>query len=209
MKKEDVLLKHFGKFYSEELGIQVKKGWKEIFKWFLASLLFGKPIGENLVKRTYRQFEKARLLDPGSILKAGWDRLVEILDAGGYVRYDFSTADKLLEIMRYLEKNPLRKIYGSARDSQELEKELEKIKGIGPTTVNIFLRELRHVLKKADPEISPLALLAAERFGIKLEKQKTEEFARLETALLRLGKNFCRKRRCGSCPVRKFCSNPF
>jgi len=30
-------------------------------------------------------------LDPEKILEAGWDKLVEVLDRGHYVRYDFST----------------------------------------------------------------------------------------------------------------------
>ncbi|MBN2187383.1 MAG: hypothetical protein JW732_08065 [Dehalococcoidia bacterium] len=33
---------------------------------------------------------------PQIILEAGWDKSVEILDSGSYVRYDFSTASNLL-----------------------------------------------------------------------------------------------------------------
>jgi hypothetical protein len=36
-------------------------------------------------------------LTPKQILKTGWDDLVKILDEGGYTRYDFKTADRLLE----------------------------------------------------------------------------------------------------------------
>jgi hypothetical protein len=35
-------------------------------------------------------------------VKTGWDGLVSTLDAGGYVRYDFKTATKLLEVMKNL-----------------------------------------------------------------------------------------------------------
>ena len=86
-----------GKIYSEDLGIDLKSGKEpELFKWFLACLLFGKPIQQEVAKRTYFEFEKEELLAPQKILEAGWDNLVEVLDRGHYVRYDFSTATKLL-----------------------------------------------------------------------------------------------------------------
>ncbi|MCJ7633095.1 hypothetical protein MUP77_11975, partial [Candidatus Bathyarchaeota archaeon] len=63
----------------------------------LASLLFGAPITESSVVKTYNCFQKHGVLTPKQILKTGWDDLVKILDEGGYTRYDFKTADKLLE----------------------------------------------------------------------------------------------------------------
>ncbi len=39
---------------------------------------------------------------PETIVKTGWDGLVSALDAGGYVRYVFKTATKLLEVMKNL-----------------------------------------------------------------------------------------------------------
>ncbi|MEM5798685.1 MAG: hypothetical protein QXP39_01385 [Candidatus Aenigmatarchaeota archaeon] len=199
-KKDDieVLIKRFGQLYSEELGIDLKsKKWSEIFKWFLAALLFGKPIGESIVKKTYKKFADAGLITPEKILSAGWDRLVEILDEGGYVRYDFSTADKLLEVMDVLKNYPLEKIYKDAKNSKDLERILMDIRGIGPVTVNIFLRELRHILPKADPEFSPFVNLAAKRLKIDLNKydRHTEKFVRLEVALLRLGKVWAHKKK--------------
>ncbi|HLG29262.1 MAG TPA: hypothetical protein VI387_03550, partial [Candidatus Brocadiales bacterium] len=70
------IIDKFGALYSEQLGINLdSKKEEEIFKWFLASLLFGKRIGENIAARTYKEFEKAGILTPQAILKAGWDRL--------------------------------------------------------------------------------------------------------------------------------------
>ncbi len=103
------IVNKFGELYSEQLGINLdSKKDGEISKWFLASLLFGKRIGEDLAARTYKEFEKAGILTPQAIIETSWDSLVRILDVGGYVRYDFSTADKLLEIMGQLLKE-----YGS------------------------------------------------------------------------------------------------
>ena len=191
------LISQFGYLYSTELGINVKtKNEKEIFKWFLASILFGKRISENIAIKTYREFEKAGILGPSEILKAGWDKLVQVLDAGGYVRYDFSTATKLLEINRGLldkyGENPLIKIHEIAKDKKELESTLQSFKGIGPVTTNIFLRELRTVWKKADPEPLPVVKKLARKYKIDLNKfnRKTVKFIRLEAALIRIRKKY-------------------
>ena len=206
-----LLLKNFPKTYSEELGIDLKsKKPKEIFKWFLASILFGHRISETIAKNTYREFEKEGLLSPEAILDAGWDELVRVLDNGGYVRYDFSTASALLEIMRVLKEKygSLEKLYEKSKDSRELETRLQEFKRVGPTTVNIFLRELRAIWPKADPKVSCFVKLAANNLEIDLKKfsKKSEKFIHLESALLRLVKNYCSKKRCNLCNFHKFCA---
>jgi len=186
------LVKQFGQLYSEQLGIKPKKGEKEIFKWFLASLLFGKRIGENIAMNTYRTFAKCGLTTPQKILDAGWDRLVEVLDAGGYVRYDFSTADKLLDICSKLKKEygSLTGLHKKASDGKDLELRLRAFKGIGPVTTGIFLRELRVVWPKANPEPSAVVKECAKKMGIDLKRfdRKSKKFARVECAIVRARK---------------------
>jgi hypothetical protein len=53
--------------------------------------------------RTSRCFDRHRVTTARRIIDAGWDRLVSILDEGGYTRYDFSTADKLLKVFGHLQ----------------------------------------------------------------------------------------------------------
>ena len=77
--------------YSRELGLDLRKP-RDRFKWFLASMLFAKRISSEIARKTYKLFEAEGLTTPDALLRAGWDKLVEVLDAGGYVRYDFSTA---------------------------------------------------------------------------------------------------------------------
>jgi len=133
-------------------------------------------------------------LSPKAILAAGWDRLVKILDTGGYVRYDFSTATKLLEISKDLltkyGEEPLTAIHKTAKNNNELESILQSFRGIGPVTTNIFLRELRDVWEKANPEPLPIVKIVAQRFNIDFDKLncKAEEFIRLEVALIRVRK---------------------
>src|SRR3984893_19214127 len=91
------------KIYAKDLGIDLaSKQETEYFKWFLASLLFGKPIQQEVAKRTYFEFVKEGLVTPVAIRQAGWDKLVEVLERGHYVRYDFSTATKLLDVSKAL-----------------------------------------------------------------------------------------------------------
>src|SRR5689334_22002006 len=84
-----------------ELGINLSSRTEtEYFKWFLACLLFGKPVQQAVAKRAFLELIQEGITSPDTILDAGWDRLVEILDEGHYVRYDFSTATKLLDVSR-------------------------------------------------------------------------------------------------------------
>ena len=189
--------------YSQELGLDLETE-EDRFKWFLASTLFAKRISSEVAKRTYREFEKEGIVTPESIIEAGWDKLVEVLDSGGYVRYDFSIASNLLEIAASLRKKygSLEVLYTQSKDSQDLEKRLLEFKGVGPTTVNIFLRELKAVWEKARPQISPLAKEVASKLGLGQEKL---EFATVESALVRLNLEFCKRRKCSGCHVREEC----
>ena len=229
MDKEitDSLIKNSGEKYSEILGIDLKTGDDmEIFKWFLASVLFGAPIAETSVIKTYKCFESRGVLTPEKILDAGWEGLVEILDDGGYTRYDFKTSDKLLMVMGNLTtlyRGSLNLLHEQSLNSSHLEKRIKDLgKGIGEVTVSIFLRELRNIWKKADPKPTPLVILAAKNLGIIKEKRpekaleelkefwrKNEitgkSFVNFETALLRLGKDFCRKGKCRRCILRGSC----
>jgi endonuclease III len=224
-----ILLKALGERFSSSLNIDLSSAdSKEVFKWFLASILFGARISETIVINTYRQFEKEDVLSAQKIIDTGWDGLVRILDDGGYVRYDFKTATKLLEIMGTLielYQGNLNKLHLKAKDSSDLENRLQSLgKGIGDVTVNIFLRELRGVWQKADPLPSDLVILSARNLGLLSSKLKSKkeilnelksvyqknkgrgkDFVDFEAGLLRLGKDFCRKEKCEMCVVENFC----
>jgi endonuclease III len=85
------------------------------------------------------------LVTPEAILEAGWNRLVTVLDRGHYVRYDFSTATKLLEICRTLKERygSLANLLRRADRERDLAARLPEFRGIGPVTARIFLRGMR------------------------------------------------------------------
>jgi endonuclease III len=222
-----MLVEKLGARYSEILGINLEsRREEEIFKWFLAAILFGAPIRESSAIRTYKCFERYGILAPSRIIETGWDGLVRVLDEGGYTRYDFKTADKLLEVMNNLVAKyggSLSRLHEGVKDPRDLEAEIMALgRGIGRVTVNIFLRELRGVWEKAKPDPQEFVVLAAGNLGIIRDDvegdalQQLEEFwaknrvpdksfMNFESALLRLGRDFCRKRRCLQCMVRSYC----
>jgi endonuclease III len=136
------------KIYAKELGIDLSsKQEAACFKWFLACLLFGKPIQQEVARRTFFEFENAGLTNPDAIIQAGWDKLVEVLDRGHYVRFDYSTATKLLEVCKALKEKygTITNLLKQARSIDELSSRLQEFKGIGQKTAEIFLRDIRPV----------------------------------------------------------------
>lgn len=164
------MVRQFGGRYADQLGIYLSEGKpNQVYQWFIAALLFGARISETIAIHTYRELAHAGMLSPNHMVDACWDRLVQILDHGGYVRYDFKTATKLLDVNRALiqeYRGDLNRLHESAVDAADLERRLKALgKGIGDVTVSIFLRELRGIWPKADPSPSERVVLAAKALG--------------------------------------------
>ena len=217
------LVKSRGGRYAGTLDIDLAAAdGGERFKWFLAAVLYGTRISESLATRTWREFAVRDVLAPDRIVATGWDGLVGILDAGGYVRYDYKTATKLLAICATLMEDyggSLDALHGTAADPRDLENRIKALgKGIGDTTVDIFLRELRGTWAKADPPLSPLALAAAVALGYlrqdahdparalarlrqlwAADGQPAQDFADFEAALVREGLRLRRQHPCKNC----------
>jgi endonuclease III len=221
------LLHRLGGKFSSALGLDVTLGPHERQKWFLAALLYGARISGNMAVRTFHVFMERDVWSPQHILTQGWDNLVALLDAGGYARYDFKTATKLLKVMETLMTEyagDLELLAKTASDYEDLESRLRSLApGVGPTTVNIFLRELRGIWALATPPLSSLAQLAAEHLQL-LERGLSPQaalakltvaweahpvpgfdLADLEAALVRLGRDHCRKAASHTCPLKHWC----
>ncbi|MCK4278629.1 MAG: hypothetical protein KAW82_05555 [Desulfurellaceae bacterium] len=206
-----------GGCYSKELNINLKeRDDNEIFKWFIASLLFGARIRENIAKNTYFSLAHKNILFPKGFIQNSREDIVTILDEGGYARYDFKTATKLISASKNLTNNyngSLNNLYYQSKNEKDLEKKIKALaKGIGPVTTNIFLRELRDIWKKTKPPFSRFTIYGAQSLGIKDLRKIWEEnriegftFADFESAFLKLGKNFCLKKKCKICPVKNYC----
>ncbi|MGC9103780.1 MAG: hypothetical protein ACP5JF_03190 [Candidatus Methanodesulfokora sp.] len=221
------LVSSLGGRFSLYLGIKLsEKEERELFRWLLASSLLGAPIREGTAFKAFKAIER-EASSPQEVVRLGWDRIVELLDISGYTRYDFKTADKLIEMSNNLIERydgSLNRLHDEAEDSIGLEFKIRGLaKGIGPETVVIFLRELRGIWRKADPPLSSLAFLAAKNIGIKagdkreavrellsmwkMEGGDVKNFVDLESALVRLGRDYCKRRRCRICPASGICSS--
>lgn len=187
--------------YSEELGIDLaKRSDSAYFRWFLASLLFGARISETTAKNTYRSFIRHGLTNPQRIHDAGWDFLVyPVMREGGYVRYDGRKSTQVLRDCEMLIADyggSLTRLHHAARDARELEERLLAFYGVGPVTMNIFLREMRPFWAKADPDPLPAVRQLAKRLSVDLDRyrRKSLKFARIEAGLIRRRHELARKR---------------
>jgi uncharacterized protein YfbU (UPF0304 family) len=190
--------------YSKDLRIDLTEPSGR-FKWFLASILFGARISEKIASNTYRSFERSGIDTVEKIVSAGWDELVRVLDEGGYVRYDFSTATKLLNIMEILkeEYGSLDGLYDQSSDTNDLERRLKGFEGIGAVTTHIFLREMRGIWD-VNPNVPDKVKEIAGNLDIDLNVGG-EKLARIETALVKLNLRYCKHKGCVKCPMREYC----
>ena len=188
--------------YSEELGLNLNKP-SDRFLWFLASMLFAKRISVEIAMNTFKVFLMKGLTNPYAILKADWSNVVDALDLGGYVRYDFSTATNILKTMKLLVDRyggSIDEVYRRAEDQKDLERRLMEFNGVGPVAVNIFLREMRGIWMRIKPKPSKTAFEIATRLG--LDEKYVETY---EARLIRVYIEYCKKHKCEICPLKKYC----
>lgn len=191
--------------YSEDLGLDLADP-SDWFSWFLAASLFAKPIGTATALRTASLLIHSGVRTPRQVERTGWEELVRLLDSGGYVRYDFSTADRLLEIARAVGETDLLRTLANEPRFRKVEEQLTRIRGVGPKTVEVFLRELQGRWKSAPPW-SKEARQAAQRLGIDLGGAVFSPSRRrkIESGLVRLWIGHCKRRRWQDCPMARDC----
>jgi hypothetical protein len=96
-------------------------------------------------KKSRVELEREHVTSPYSIRKAGWQRLVHVLDDARYVRYDESTATRLLQAADTLKERyggSMRAVVKQLHDRGELSRRLQEFNGIGPKASQIFVRDL-------------------------------------------------------------------
>lgn len=163
------LVEELGGRFSTEIGIAVDQGGREVERWFLAATLFGTRISVPIVERTYRVLDEAGVRTIADVPGRTWDELVSLLDAGGYVRYDFRTATRLQALATVVGDRyggRIGTLGAAAREPSELEAALDALPGWGPVTVQLFLRELRGVWPAANPPLDERAAWAARHLGL-------------------------------------------
>lgn len=131
---------------AKDLGIDLAQGdERELFKWFIASFLFGKRIQQDIAVQAYKVIiDKYQRDSPAKLGHCTWQEIVDMLGEGHYVRYDESTAERLLALCEKLNTQydgKVSALHQASENRAELEKRLQDFTGIGPKTVEIFMRE--------------------------------------------------------------------
>ena len=89
---------------------------------------------------------------PQKIINHSWQQLVDLLGKGNYTRYDESTAHNLLDMSHTLIREnhgSLLNMYDCSTDEKDFVQKLQKLKGVGPKTSEIFMREAQPALAVA------------------------------------------------------------
>lgn len=121
-----------------------------LFKWLIASFLMGKRIRSQIAADAYKVIiDKHQRDTPRKLAACTHAELVKMLGEGGYARYDESTAERLLKLSKKLNEEyggKIMNIREASDDRADFEKRLADFEGIGPKTVEIFMRDAREVL---------------------------------------------------------------
>lgn len=129
-----------------DLGFEVlPRDEPSLFKWFLASFLFGNRISQGIAADTWRVIVEVHGHDtPRKLGACSHVQLVRMLGEGGYRRYDESTATRLSLLCQALIEDYDGCITGIAEAAdgrEDFERRLLAFKGVGPVTLGIFMRE--------------------------------------------------------------------
>ena len=134
-----------------ELGIDLKpEDDASLFKWFVASFLMGKRIQAPIAAQAYKVIVEEHGRDtPRKLQHCTSRELVSMLGRAHYVRYDESTAQRLLDLSAKLNAEyagRITHIRRASADRHGFEKRLGEFEGVGPKTIEIFMRDAAQVL---------------------------------------------------------------
>lgn len=127
-----------------EFHLDVVSGDDDLFRWFLLCYLFGKPIRSESAIAAWRLYIEKKLDTPWAIVETPEHKLVQVLHAGGYTRYQHVTARALKTCMERLIREydgSLVLMLESSADEAEFSKRLQRLYGVGPKVAEIFMRE--------------------------------------------------------------------
>jgi endonuclease III len=186
------LLKTAGTTYADEAGIRLKNQPMPLFQLLTLCMLASKPIDAGIAMQAARELFRAGLRTPQAVLEADRADVIKAFGRAHYVRYDESSATRLVDIATAVRDDyggDLRKI--ATDDVASTRRLLKQFKGIGDTGADIFLREIQDVWTWARPYFDKRASTAAQQLGLptdpgKLGALAPRRNAELAAALVRV-----------------------
>ena len=127
-----------------DLGIEPGRSPQQLYRWFLASLLFGRNIRQTNAANTYRALLEHRMTSPARFADLDREQLRRILDEGGYDRFDYVMTDELHGVMAGVRRDwgSVQHLVASAADRGQAHDRLLVYTGIGEVTARIFLDQV-------------------------------------------------------------------
>ena len=188
------LLKVAGTTYAAEAGVRISDKPMPLFQLLVLCMLASKPIGATIAMRAGHELFTDGLRTPKAVLDADRRTMIDAFGRAHYVRYDESSATRLIEIaQRVLDEysGDLREIARRSDNKIDIAKRmLKQFKGIGDIGADIYLREVQDVWTWVRPYFDRRAARAAKALGLPTDPTKLGALApranaRLAAALVR------------------------
>jgi hypothetical protein len=164
------LVDSHGHTYAEDAGIALRNTPQPLYRLLVLALLLSARIRASIAVAAARALYDAGLRGPRRMAEADWQLRVDALGRGGYRRYDERTATQLgdgAQLVLDEWGGDLRKVREQADgDADELRGLLRRMPGLGPTGVDIFLREVQDVWPEYAPFLDAKTLQGAGRLGL-------------------------------------------
>jgi hypothetical protein len=175
------LLRRHGRTFASELGIRLDREQPApLFQLLVASLLMSARISADIAVAAARALSEHGFTTAQAMAEASWQQRVDALGAGGYVRYDESTASYLgatAELLLDRYGGDLRRLRAEAEgDPDRIHGLVQQCKGIGAVGADIFCREAQAVWEELRPFADKAALQTADQLGL---GTTVEQLARL------------------------------
>jgi endonuclease III len=190
------LLDRHGRLYAEDAGISLTDRPAPLYQLLVLATLLSTRIRASVAVAAARELFAAGLRTPQSMEAASWQERVDALGRGHYRRYDERTATMLGSGARLcLERwrGDLRRLHQEANgDRAALRRLLTEFPGVGPTGVDIFLREAQAVWGDVRPFTDRRMQAGAKRLGLPATPDTLaglvagKDFPRLASALVRV-----------------------
>jgi endonuclease III len=189
------LLSAAGTTYSEQAGIRLQDKPMPLFQLLTLCMLASKPIDAAIATQAARELFKTGLRTPKAVLAADRSTMIAAFGRAHYVRYDESSATRLVDIARTVHDeyaDDLRNLAErSAHDPAAARRLLKQFKGIGDTGADIFLREIQDHWTWVRPFFDDRTLAAAEGLGLPAREDRLSDLAprsaaKLAAALVRV-----------------------
>jgi len=159
-----------------------------LFQLLVLCMLASKPIDATIAMRAACELFRAGLRTPQSVLKADRATMISAFGRAHYVRYDESSATRLVDIAATVRDEyggDLRRLAArSDHDIDAAKQLLKQFKGIGDTGADIFLREVQDIWTWVRPYFDERAIGTARAVGLPTDPRELSALAPRSNASL-------------------------